>query len=592
MKKLTAAVICAVMLLAMLTVCIPASAESGFYATAKLVEIAEHIEYDAGMNDYATVQGGCTDGTYAYFAAQQGNTTILKYDMRTWKRVDKATGMNVLGHANDMTYNSKRNWIVVANNAPEYNILTVINADSLEIVSTVTIKLEVYSIAYNPDRDIYVVGISGSYNFAFLDSTFKVVKKFKGQDTGYTRQGCDCDENYIYFAQSGGDNAVVVYDYAGKYVDIFSLGNSDEVENLFHVGSSFYTTLHHYGNFVHRMEFSQATQIRYTVRYDPGEGYGEMTPGSVHYGERTPLKTNTFKKTNYFFGGWKARRSCDGKYLGYRKFSRSSEWLDEKDVYEYFLYDDGEEVAETVRFGSVTMTPFWIRESYVVRYDSKGADGWMPEATVGYYKLYQIPENGFEMEGYIFAGFSAYRDYDNKYFGYRKKSKVAEWLEAEDLYKEYAFKPGEHFGSMTYDGTVYLSPIFRFAYSYNEDYTVLTEYIGLDELVHVPNPTGKLNTVATGAFSDNTICEELYFPDTVECMEDGAILNCTRLRRIYFRENFPDEFVTDCITLCNSPAVFVLYNGKPYLLGYAASSLDMQFIRFRAGSLLMTGVGS
>lgn len=586
MKKILSMVICAVMLAAMIAVCIPAASGAGFWSTAELLSIKEHIENDADMNEYATVQGACTDGRYAYFAAQQGSTVILKYDMRTWKLVDSMeyTG-GELGHANDMTYNPARNLIIVANNGPDYKRLTGIDPDTLAIRGTATLKINIYSIAYNPDRDIYVAGISGGYKFALLDNKFKVLKKFKGQNTGYTRQGCDCDENYIYFAQSGGDNAVVIYDYGGKYVDIVSLGHSHEVENLFHVNKSFFTTLHYYGNSVQRVGLSANTEIRYRVNYDPGEGYGEMDPTWVHYGEQTPLSANSFLKTGYFFGGWRANRSSDGKYLGFRKYSDSVEWLDREDVHDFFLYDDREAVSETVKFGSVTMTPFWIAENYVVRYDSDGAEGWMPEATVGYYDEYEIPPNGYEKPGYIFTGFTAYRDYDDRYYGYRKNGAIAEWLDEDEVVKLFEFRPGEAFGSMTFDGVVTLTPVFRFAYTYNDDNTVLTEYIGFDEIVNIPNPSGQLNTIGEGAFHDNFIFTELHIPDTVETVESHAISNCGLLKGIYFKDNFPDNFALDSVTRCESPAVYVEYGGKNYLLGYAAGEIDAQILRFNAGAL-------
>ena len=315
MKKAISALICAAMLAAMIAVGIPTAAGATFFKTAELLELKEHIEDDAGMNEFATVQGGCTDGHYAYFAVQQANTTILKYDMKTWKLADKAEKMNSLGHANDMTYNNKLDRILVANNGPDYHILTVLDPDTLKKVGTVKLKLEVYGIAYNPEKDIYVVGISGGYQFAFLNSDFKVIKKFKGKNTGYTRQGCDCDQNYIYFSQSGGDNIVAVYDYSGKYVDSVSIGHKHEVENIFHVGSYFYTTLHHYGNSLQRIGLSNQTEIRYNVYYDPGDGVGKMKPTSVHYGHSIPLRKNTLRKDGYFFGGWRASRSMDGKYL-------------------------------------------------------------------------------------------------------------------------------------------------------------------------------------------------------------------------------------------------------------------------------------
>lgn len=585
MKKLISAVICAAMLAALIAACIPSALSAGFYDTAELLTLLEHIEDDAGMNEYATVQGACTDGKYAYFAVQQSSTSILKYDMSTWRLKDKYENMNFLGHANDMAYNPNKNWILVANNGPEYNVLTVLDASTMKKVSTVKLKINVYSVAYNPDKDVYVCGISGGYTFALLNSKFKVLKKYKGMNTGYTRQGCDCDKNYIYFSQSGGDNIVAVYDYSGKYVDLVSIGHSHEVENLFHAGSSFYTTLHFYGNSVHRIGLSDATKITFTVKYDPDGSFGEMKPTAVHYGESTPLRANSFWKTNYFFGGWRAQRSSDGKYLGYRKFSKVSEWLDKKDVYEYDLYGDRDTVAETVKFGSVTMRPFWIRETYDVRYDPGDSDGgWMAWATVGYYKDYEIPENGFEKEGYIFVGFTAYRDYDDKYYGYRKNSKEAQWLEKQDLDKEYTFKPGEQFNSMTYDGTVYLTPVFRFAYTFSDDHSTLLEYIGTNEIVNIPNPSGNLNTIAGGAFNKNNTCVEIHVPDTVERIESGAISDCSLLERVYFY-HLPAHYALDGIDKCNSPSVSLVRDGQTFLLGFAAGDIDARLIRLNASAL-------
>lgn len=585
MKRIVSLMLAAVLLTATLIINIPARAETGFYATAELLEIKEHIEEDAGMNEYATVQGACTDGRYAYFAVQQGSTTILKYDMNSWELEDKRDNMGILGHANDMTYNPKRNWILVANNGPNYDMLYALNPDTLEVVATVTLKLDVYSVAYNPERDIYIVGITGGYDFAVLNNKFKMVKRYKGRETPYTRQGCDCDENYIYFSQSGGGNAVVVYDYDGKYAGILSLGHSHEVENIFHVKNQFYATLHYYGNSVQRVGLSDDTQIRYGVFYDPGEGDGEMASGSVHYGETTPLRKNTFTKPHYFFGGWRAKRSSDGKVLGYRKFSTNSEWLDEKDAYEYYLYNDEAGVSETVRFGSVTMTAFWICEYYVIRYDPGDADGWMPEATVGYYNDYLIPDNGYSKPGYVFTGFSAYRDYDNKYYGYRKDSKIAEWLEQGDLFKKHTFQPGETLSSMTFDGVVMLKPEFRFAYTYSEDGTTLLEYIGYDKIADIPDPSGKLEAIGGGAFRDNYFITEMHIPSTVNTMESHAVSGCSQLSGVYFSGHFPDAYAPDCISDCDMPSVYIEHDGKPYFIGYTDDPAQVHLLKLNAAAL-------
>ena len=586
MKRILSAVMIAAMIAVMIAVGIPAAAGADFYATAELLEIKEHIESDAGMNEYATVQGACTDGHYAYFAVQQNSTTILKYDLNTWELEDWVEDLDDLDHANDMTYNTKNNWILVANNEPHYNILTILNPVTFKKIKTVKLKIDIYSIAYNPKKDIYVAGISGGYQFAILNNKFKVIKKYKGKETGYTRQGCDCDENYIYFSQSGGDNVVAVYDYNGKYVDMVSIGHSHEVENIFHVDTSFYTTLHFYGNSVQRIGFSDRSRICYTVNYIANGGRGVMNPTVVHYGEGTPLRKNAFVKAGYFFGGWRASRSSDGKYLGFRKFSRISEWLDQESVYQYDMYADGDSVAETVKFGSVTMSPFWISETYDVSFDPGDSEsGSMASQTVRHYDTYQIPENQFDKPGYIFVGYTAYRDYDDKYYGYRRGCKEAEWLYQEDLIKVCEFKPGESFSAMTYGGTVYLKPVFRFAYTFSDDQSALLEYIGIDEVVNIPNPSGNLNTIATGAFRENHHFTEIHIPETVERIETGAVNDCNRLERIYFKNHFPTHFALKSILRCDNPAMCLEYEGQTYLLGYAAGTVDAQFVRINAAAL-------
>ena len=214
-----------------------ASAAGGFMKKAEMLAVKNHIESDAGISQYIPVQGACTDGTHAYFAmtSDGGNTvTILKYNMSTWKLADKQSFSNV-GHANDITYNPDKGWLVIVKNKPYYNRVAILNAKTLEVIRDVTLKEEIYSIAYNSKRKQYVVGLSGSYDFALLNESFKTVKKFKGENTGYTRQGCDCDDNYIYFPQSGGNNLLAVYDYSGNLAAKIPLTDNKEIENLFHV---------------------------------------------------------------------------------------------------------------------------------------------------------------------------------------------------------------------------------------------------------------------------------------------------------------------------------------------------------------------
>ena len=282
---------------------ITAEASSEFYGSATTVAIKNHIEKDADFGTYATAQGSCTDGKYAYFAINNGNTTLLKYDVNTWELKSKRSDVN-LDHANDMTYNPNENVILVANNTPNFNIISIVDPDTLKVIGHQKIKYKIYSISYSPKYDRYVVGISGTYNFAILDSNFKKIEVFKGYKSGYTRQGSDCDDNYLYFVQSGGGgNLLVIYDWSGRLVDTVGIDKALEIENIFHVKNSIFITFHHYGNFVYRIGISDATSIKFTVRYDANGGEGEMKDTSVIYGRGKKLSKCDFTKEGYTFGG-------------------------------------------------------------------------------------------------------------------------------------------------------------------------------------------------------------------------------------------------------------------------------------------------
>lgn len=585
MKQLFRFAVCAALCLALVAanLCVNAAA-AGFYAKAEMLQIKSHIESDAELGQYTPVQGACTDGKYAYFALMQGGATILKYDLSTWELVDQEQITNV-GHANDMTYNSAKKQLVIANNAPYYDIVTLVDPDTLQVIEDVKLKYKIYSIAYNATHDEYVVGISGGYDFAILDKEFKKVEKYEGVNTGYTRQGCDCDDDYIYFVQSGGNNVVAIYDYFGKHVATVPMTVSTEAENIFHVGSDFYVSTYYYGSSVYRVGFSDATRITYEVRYDPGGGTGVMTPTEVHYGTSTKLRKNTFTRPGYFFGGWCAERSCDGKVYGYRNNSTKREWLKESEVYDAALYRDEEKVAKTVKFGSVTMTAFWIANEYDVKFDSDGGEGSMEAQTVGYYADYALPEPGFTREGYIFDGYTAARDYDGRVYGYRKKSDQPEWLKEKDAAKRYVFKPGEVVSSLTYGGSVTFTARFRFAYTYNDEGDTLLSYVGVDETVRIPTNGGRLTAVAAGAFSGNEPMRELRIPAGVTAMQDGAVADCPNLKDICFEGRFPESFDDRCVQQSITPIIYREFNGQAFCVGFFGDSACAPLIRCQAEAL-------
>jgi hypothetical protein len=213
------------------------------------------------------MQGGCTDGEYAYICMenQAGNySNTYLHDTRIVKvRLSDNTLVAVsqplpLHHSNDACYNSKTGLLVIALNGKQSNTVAFVDPDTLQIVGQQILPYGIYSIAYEPLSDRYVIGLSSGVNgssgrdYAILDGNFNVLAPFiyVGPYTHYsetkpTTQGIDCDSKYIYSVlgvnNSGWTNWLVVHDWNGNFICAKLLPDvTVESENLFHVGNDFY----------------------------------------------------------------------------------------------------------------------------------------------------------------------------------------------------------------------------------------------------------------------------------------------------------------------------------------------------------------
>ena len=212
------------------------------------VERVHRLTPEAGTDGaHYTVQQGCTtDGEYAYFILENqiiDKGSIWKLNPEDWSLVDFALDLPI-DHGNDMTYNSKTHQLVIVNNRPNYDTLTIVDPDTLEILDTMKLPYSMYAIDYCESRDQYVVGLSNGYDFIILDGNFEAVDRFSGLDTGLVRQGVNCDDQYIYFPQSREDtdpNAVIVYDWEGNFVSRIRIkSNYQELEGMFQLDGKVY----------------------------------------------------------------------------------------------------------------------------------------------------------------------------------------------------------------------------------------------------------------------------------------------------------------------------------------------------------------
>jgi len=203
--------------------------------------------------DIRGFQGGCSDGTRYYYnismhydlPTQENNySRIAKIDLTTGEVVKWSENLT-LHHANDAAYNPHTNELLVCNNKPYHKRVTILNADTLEIVRTVELPFPIYCIDYNEARNAYVVGLSGTWDFRLLDANLCPMddRIFHGTPltARYTKQGVCTDDELIYFILWDGkhshaddfQNEIAVYDWDGNFRGIieFDVGVK-EPENL------------------------------------------------------------------------------------------------------------------------------------------------------------------------------------------------------------------------------------------------------------------------------------------------------------------------------------------------------------------------
>ena len=213
---------------------------------------------------FTSVQGGTTTDKYIITLLinddkdySDNKTAIMVLNKNNYKLVRLVENPIVkykFGHANDATYNSKTNELLILSGR-KINFLDLTN-DRFELVRVKKLKHYYHGIGYDNINDCYVLsrGIKGGTLFEIRDSEFKIINKFKIK-TNLTRQSLTVHNGYIYYVcyEAGmltkhqriydgilkrKENLVYVYNLEGKKKNIyyipFSYNNLvyGEIENI------------------------------------------------------------------------------------------------------------------------------------------------------------------------------------------------------------------------------------------------------------------------------------------------------------------------------------------------------------------------
>lgn len=215
---------------------------------------------------YDTLQGASAGKGYAYFTLynrDNNRVKIVKVRLCSMEVVKVSKALHV-HHANEITYNGKKNIIVVANSTPKPKRLTVIDANTLKIKYHKTLRVTrkvsgmsksqrrkfrgVGAIAYNEKHNIYVCRMRKTNDLLFLNSNLKPYKRIRQKDrVNLLYQGMDSFKDCIMIVQSFKGkkkyNAVTVYNMKGKKIARFKLSPGTparELQTIFHDGNQFY----------------------------------------------------------------------------------------------------------------------------------------------------------------------------------------------------------------------------------------------------------------------------------------------------------------------------------------------------------------
>ena len=220
--------------------------------------ISELVGHIPKSGNFKALQGGCVTEDYAYMAVI--NTTdydtkdsgcyIYKLSTDNWKIV-KRSGVLMLAHANDITYDPNTNRLYVAHCYVDSTKISIIDADTLKLVGSIHTDSGVYALDYHPESNTFVggQGKSGTIFFRFAPNNSRLItyNRIAATSTQMITQGICRDDKYVYhvmFSNSANEpyNTIIIYDLEAKklahYVRLSISGQ--EPENISLVNGAFY----------------------------------------------------------------------------------------------------------------------------------------------------------------------------------------------------------------------------------------------------------------------------------------------------------------------------------------------------------------
>lgn len=494
------------------------------------------IDSDAS-NYYFVLQGCCTDGEYYYFSFlvkykikdPNDPSEILTFEVDTrilccrknadgsFTKVALAYNlMDFIHHANDMTYNSDTDEvIIVCCEDGYYNEIYRVDADELQDTWGQTFYCEYVgcrasNIDYNATHGKYVVGLSGYLNyFAILDNDFQVIKTIGYASTGgsWVRQGICADENYIYsicyyLPDSKGytdenENRIRIFDWEGNYIKTLNItvingtNHIYELESIMFADGDFLLSFNCKNGVERFFKYVLLSDYTFYIQYCPDENVenyiGEYNNGNISSvmirGLSTPLFKAKVSKNGKKFCGWYAYRAESDTWYYESPDSRPNGWYKEGQQpsgYEKYYYLDEQNVSLTGNPGEhVYMCAIWGNISiFFVKFLSNEGIGDEYGMTVFWGQSTQLKANQFTKNNREFVGWNAYWVEKNKWYYQDTDSNNRGWYKEGYQpvgYVKYVYNDGQSVAQTVHAGNhVQMHALWdEFYIQYNPNYAVI-----------------------------------------------------------------------------------------------------------------------
>ncbi len=211
-----------------------------FYTVEKIAKIPT-------TSGFTTVQGGGSDGKYAYYCVINKSTSpetaiIHKFDMSTWELVATSGTIESM-HSNDIAYDSKNHRLVISccSSSDNYRGLVFVDPDTLKSTGYIIAPTAGRAIDYIPEKNQYI--IATNYSYFITNENFETIDVKPDGFPQLTTQGFCTDGEIIYdprWDNKASHQTISVNTVDGKFIGAVPLYDIvGEPESIFIDGDTF-----------------------------------------------------------------------------------------------------------------------------------------------------------------------------------------------------------------------------------------------------------------------------------------------------------------------------------------------------------------